>query len=372
MKTKLVTIVGTRPEIIRLSSIIKKFDYYFDHTLIHTGQNYDYELNEIFFKDLGLREPDYSLKTKSNSTIQTIANIISKVDRLISKIKPDVGFYLGDTNSCLSSIVLKKRKIPVFHYEAGNRCFDKNVPEELNRILVDNIADINLTYSKIAREYLIRENFPQDRIVNIGSPMFEVIKEQKRNIQSNKILNKLKLKKNEFFLISTHREENVENSKKFKTIVELILYLKKKYKKKIVISCHPRINKKINKQNKLLDKNIIIAKPFSYSEYMKLQTNALLTISDSGTITEESSILNFKAINLRNNHERPEGMEEASVILSSLVLKNVINAVEIMVKNNFKNHIPTDYFKDNISDKVIKIIISYIEYVKRYVWLNEK
>ncbi len=372
MKIKLVTIVGTRPEIIRLSSILKKFDKYFDHTLIHTGQNYDYELNEIFYNDLNLRKPDFILNTKSKSATQTIAKIISEVDKVINKINPDAGFILGDTNSCLSSLVLKKKKIPVFHFEAGNRCFDKNVPEELNRILVDNIADINLTYSKIARDYLIKENFPQDRIINIGSPMYEVINDQRKIVKKNSILKKMKLKKNNFFLISTHREENVENIKRFRTIIDLIIHIRKKYKKKIVISCHPRITDKIKNESKVFDKEIIIAKPFSYSDYLKLQTNALLTISDSGTITEESSILDFKAINIRNNHERPEGMEEASVVMGSLNLENLKASLEVVLNNDFRNHIPNDYQKDNVSDKIVKIILSYIEYVNRYVWLNEK
>ena len=358
MRIKLVTIVGTRPEIIRLSSIIKKFDKYFDHTFIHTGQNYDYELNEIFYKDFNLRKPDFILKTKSRSAIQTIAKIISQVDNIIDKIKPEAGFILGDTNSCLSSLVLKKRKIPVFHFEAGNRCFDKNVPEKLNRILVDNIADINLTYSKIAKDYLIKENFPQDRIINIGSPMYEVISNQKKAIEKSSILKKMKLKKNDFFLISTHREENVENKNRFKTIMDLIFYIRKKYSKKVVISCHPRIIDKIKSKNKIFDKEIIISKPFSYSDYLKLQTNAKLTISDSGTITEESSILGFKAINIRNNHERPEGMEEASVIMGSLNFEKLKASLDLVLNYNFKNQIPKDYQKDNVSDKVVKIVIA--------------
>ena len=323
MKIKVVTVVGTRPEIIRLSSIIKKFDKVFEHTLIHTGQNYDFELSEIFFKDLDLRQPDFQLECAGKNATQTIGNIFIKLDQIIENLNPDACFILGDTNSCLSSLVFKKRKIPIFHYEAGNRCFDKNVPEELNRILVDNISDINLTYSKLSKDNLIKENFSQDKVIHIGSPMFEVIMSQKNKLLKNNVLKKYNLKKDSYIIVSTHREENVDNPKNFKSIVDTVNWLLKNYKKKIILNCHPRILNKINSTTNLNHKNLIISKPFGYIDYLVLQKESFLTISDSGTISEESSILNFRAINIRNTHERPEAMEEASVVMSSLNFEHI-------------------------------------------------
>jgi UDP-N-acetyl-L-fucosamine synthase len=368
-KINIITVVGTRPEIIRLSRIIYKFDKYFNHTLIHTGQNYDYELNEIFFKDLKIKQPNYYLNAAKDTSVKTIGNILVKIDDLIKKISPDCVFFLGDTNSALSAIAFKKYKIPIFHFEAGNRCFDMNVPEEINRTLVDKLADINLTYSDLARENLIRENFQSQRVIKIGSPMKEVIEFNKKKILKSNILNKLKLSKSNYFIISTHREENVENVKNFNSIIETADALSKLYKKKVIFNIHPRIKKKVDDSKIILNNKLIkTIKPLCFTDYIKLQKNALITISDSGTISEESSILGFKAINMRKNHERPEAMEEATVVLSGLNTKRIIQIVNYLINSKHKSKIVRDYNEDNVSEKVVKIILSYIDYINKYVW----
>ena len=367
-KLKIFTVLGTRPEIIRLSSIIKKMDNHknIDHILVHTGQNYDYELNQIFFKDLDLSQPKYKILSKSTNSIITITEIIKKVDQIIKKEKPDAFFILGDTNSCLSAIAAKKNKIPIFHYEAGNRCYDEQVPEEINRKIVDQISDINLTYSNEARQNLIREGKHPSTIFNIGSPMLEVIKNNSKKISNSKILKNLKLKKNKFVLCSFHREENVENKKRLENFLKLLNHLIKKYKIKIFISCHPRLHEKLKSLN--IKNNIKISKPLSFSDYINLQKNSRLVISDSGTISEETSILKFNSVNIRETHERHESMEEGTVPMTSFNLKQMINVVESMMINK-ENQINTcsDYDKTNISVIVCRIILSYLNFTKRYI-----
>ena len=367
-KIKILTVVGTRPEIIRLSSIIKKMDVHknIDHILIHTGQNYDYELNQIFFKDLNLKQPKYKILSKSKNNIITITEIIKKVDAIIKKEKPDAFFILGDTNSCLAAIAAKKNKIPIFHYEAGNRCYDEQVPEEVNRKIVDQISDINLTYSNEARQNLIREGKHPSTIFNIGSPMFEVINDNSQKIKKSKILKSLRLKKNQFILASFHREENVENDKRLKIFLDLLSYLIKKYKLKILISCHPRLQNKL--KNLKIKKNIKISKPLSFSDFIKLQKNSKLVISDSGTISEETSILKFNAVNIRETHERHESMEEGTVPMTSFNFNQMLNVVESVMSNkNEKINTCSDYNKSNISVIICRIILSYLNFTKKYI-----
>ena len=367
-KIKILTVVGTRPEIIRLSSIIKKMDVHknIDHILIHTGQNYDYELNEIFFKDFNLKQPKYKILSKSKNNIITITEIIKKVDAIIKKEKPDAFFILGDTNSCLAAIAAKKNKIPIFHYEAGNRCYDEQVPEEVNRKIVDQISDINLTYSNEARQNLIREGKHPSTIFNIGSPMFEVINDNSQKIKKSKILKSLRLKKNQFILASFHREENVENDKRLKIFLDLLSYLIKKYKLKILISCHPRLQNKL--KNLKIKKNIKISKPLSFSDFIKLQKNSKLVISDSGTISEETSILKFNAVNIRETHERHESMEQVTVPMTSFNFNQMLNVVESVMSNkNEKINTCSDYNKSNISVIICRIILSYLNFTKKYI-----
>ena len=331
-KIKLVTVVGTRPEIIRLSSIIKRFEKseVFDHYLIHTGQNFDYELNEIFFKDLDLPKPKIFLESADNSPSKTIGNILIKIDDLLDELKPDAFFILGDTNSCLSSIVAKKKKIPIFHFEAGNRCFDQRVPEESNRKIVDHISDINLTYSKIARDYLILEGIMPDRVINIGSPMYEVISENKHKIDNSKILDTLSLKSKKYFLVSCHREENVDNISNLKLLINSLNELCTEHKIPVIFPMHPRTRKKIDNINLKLDKLVKVIKPLSFSDYCKLQIESFVVLSDSGTIFEESSILNFKSLNLRESHERPEAIEEATTVITGLGMKRIRNGLDLI------------------------------------------
>jgi len=367
-KIKVITVVGTRPEIIRLSSIIKKLELHtnIDHILVHTGQNYDYELNQIFFKDLELPQPKYKIFSKSTDSIITITEIIKKVDQIIKKEKPDAFLILGDTNSCLSAISAKKNKIPIFHYEAGNRCYDEQVPEEVNRKIVDQISDINLTYSNEARQNLIREGKHPSTIFNIGSPMLEVINANSKKIRKSKILRTLKLKKNKFILCSFHREENVENEKRLVVFLELLNYLVKKYKIKILISCHPRLKNKLKITK--IKKNIKIVKPLSFSDYIKLQKNSRLVISDSGTISEETSILKFKSVNIRETHERHESMEEGTVPMTSFNFNQLINVVESVMQNKDELiNTCSDYQKTNISIIICRIILSYINFTKKYI-----
>jgi len=376
-KLKIATIVGTRPEIIRLSSIINRLNKskYIDHSLIHTGQNYDKNLNDIFFKDLEIKKPDYYLDAAKETPSKTIGEILIKIEPVLNKIKPDAILVLGDTNSCLSVIAAKKKKIPVFHFEAGNRCFDMRVPEETNRRIVDHISDINLTYSDIAREHLIKEGLDSDRIIKVGSPMFEVIKKHKSKITKSKILNKLKLKKQKYILVSCHREENVDNLKNFNKLIESLNHLAETYKFPIIFSAHPRTKKIIQKRKPNLNKLIKLIEPQGFIDYNNLQINSFVVLSDSGTISEESSILNFRALNIRESHERPEAMEESSVILTGLDYKRVLQGIG-SVKNqetgNKRNiSLVSDYNIPNVSIKVERIILSYINYVNRVVWQKE-
>lgn len=373
-KIKVVTIVGTRPELIRLSRTIFELDKNCEHILVHTGQNFDYELNRIFFKDLKIREPNYFLNCSENSksSAQTIGNVINHTDLILSKVKPDAVLVLGDTNSCLSIIAAKKRKIPIFHMEAGNRCFDMRVPEEINRKIVDHVADINLTYSDLAKNYLIKEGIPADHIIKTGSPMLEIINYYKKNINSSKILIKLKVKKNKYFLISSHREEIIDSEKQFKKLIDNLNLLAKDYQYPIIVSVHPRTSKKIIKKKIKFHNKINLIKPLGYFDYMKLQINSKAVLSDSGTITEESSILNFPALNIRESHERPEGMEEGSVMMTGLSynrIKQCLKILETQSRGNKRDlNIVNDYSSINVSKKVLRIIHSYIDFVNHTVW----
>jgi len=371
---KVVTVVGTRPEIIRLSRVIAALDSSsaIDHVLIHTGQNYDYTLNEIFFDELGIRKPDYFLEAAGETSTETVGNILIKIDPLLNKIQPDAFLVLGDTNSSLSSISAKKRKIPIFHMEAGNRCFDQRVPEETNRKIVDHIADINLTYSDIAREYLLKEGLPADRIIKTGSPMFEVLSFYEKNISTSTILKKLSLKKENYFLISTHREENVSNENNFKSLIESLNQLALRFNYPIIVSTHPRTKKKLSELKLTTNSLIQFLDPMGFTDYNALQSNAYVVLSDSGTISEESSILNFRALNIREAHERPEAMEEASVIMVGVHTRNIVRGVEEVMSQQIGSHrnfnLVSDYSNPNVSSKIVRIILSYTSYVNRVVW----
>jgi UDP-N-acetylglucosamine 2-epimerase len=371
-KLKVMTVVGTRPEIIRLSQVIVRLDEYTEHYLVHTGQNYDYELNEIFFHDLDLREPDLNLGVVGSTLSETIGNIIIKIDPILEEQKPDALLVLGDTNSCLSVIPAKRRKIPIFHMEAGNRCFDQRVPEEINRKIVDHVSDINMPYSDIAREYLLREGIPPDRIIKTGSPMYEVLMYYKEKIDSRSILEHLNLNPIDYFLVSAHREENVDGEESFKKLVNILNVLAQKCKKRIIVSTHPRTRKRFEEMDVKLDDHVELLKPLGFLDYVKLQKNAFVVLSDSGTITEESSILNFPALNIRETHERPEGMEEGAVIMTGLEIDRVIQALRIVEGQprgkDRKLNLVKDYNVSNVSEKVIRIIMSYIDYVNRTVW----
>ncbi|MBT7900587.1 MAG: UDP-N-acetylglucosamine 2-epimerase (non-hydrolyzing) [Candidatus Marinimicrobia bacterium] len=371
-KIKVMTIVGTRPEIIRLSRVLSKLDEYTGHTLVHTGQNYDYELNEIFFKELDIKKPDYFLNAAGENAAATIGNIISKIDPILEEVNPDAILVLGDTNSCLSVIPAKRRHIPIFHMEAGNRCFDQRVPEETNRKIVDHISDINLTYSDIAREYLLREGLPPDQIVKTGSPMFEVLQHFKGGIESSSILDQLHLEKNGFFLVSVHREENIEPSSQFNNFVNILNELPNQYDKDIIVSTHPRTRRRIENEDVTFNDSVRLLKPLGFIDYINLQKNAFIVLSDSGTISEESSILSFPALNLREAHERPEAMEEASVIMTGLDYTRVLQGVELLIKQEYSNDcvikLVNDYSMPNVSDKVVRIILSYTDYINRKIW----
>jgi UDP-N-acetylglucosamine 2-epimerase len=374
MKKKILVILGTRPEIIRLSCIIKKLDKNFFTIVVNTNQNFDKNLNNIFFKELNLSRPKYNLKpTKNNNPINFISNLLIKIDEILDIEKPDAALVLGDTNSALSVFCVKKKKIPIFHIEAGNRCYDQRVPEEINRVLVDKISDINLVYSDVAKQNLIKENFDLDRIFKIGSPLFEVFKKYENFIKNSKVLNNLRLTKNKFILVSCHRQENIDKIKNLENIFSAINTLSRKYKTKVIFSTHPRIESFIKKINNKLTKKILFFKPFSFFDYIKLQINSKLTISDSGSIVEEANILNFPAINLRDTTERQEGMEKASVIISGLESKNIIQSAHIAIENFSNNHefnIHPDYSQANVSEKVTNIIQSYIHYINRNVWFK--
>lgn len=371
-KIKVVTVIGTRPEIIRLSRVMAVLDTYAEHTIIHTGQNYDYELNEIFFTDLEIRKPDIFLNAAGNNAAETIGNTISKIDVHFEEITPEALLVLGDTNSCLSVIPAKRRKIPIFHMEAGNRCFDQRVPEETNRRIVDHVSDINLTYSDIAREYLLREGLPPDQVIKTGSPMFEVLNYYKEKIDSSNILGGLSLKQNDYFVISAHREENIEPDNNFKKLINTINKISEIYDKKIIVSTHPRTMNRIKNSGVSIHDNVELLKPLGFIDYVKLQENAFVVLSDSGTISEESSILNFPALNLREAHERPEGMEEANVIMTGLDVGRVLQGISVVSnqprgKNRLLRQV-RDYSIPNVSEKVIRIILSYTSYIKRRVW----
>mgnify|MGYP001372650492 CR=1 FL=1 len=372
-KLKVLTVVGTRPEIIRLSRVIIKLDSSksIEHVLVHSGQNYDYELNEVFFKDLGLRKPDYFLNAAGENATITAGQILINIDPILEKVKPDSFLVLGDTNSCLCTIAAKKRKIPIFHMEAGNRCFDQRVPEETNRKIVDHIADVNLTYSDIAREYLLREGLPADRVIKTGSPMNEVLSAYSRQIDESKVLTDLKLKKGKYFLVSCHREENI-NSDNFIKFIDSLNIIAEKYKLPIIVSTHPRTRNKINKMKVQFNQLVQLIKPLGFHDYNYLQKNARVVLSDSGTISEESSIMNFPALNIRESHERPEAMEEASVMMVGLSLDRIMQALLVLdlQKRGDKRtlRLVSDYSMPNVSDKVVRIILSFTDYINRVVW----
>lgn len=373
-KLKVMTVVGTRPEIIRLSRVLSVLDNSdaVEHIIVHTGQNYDYELNQIFFEDLGLRKPDYFLEAAGKTATETVGNILIKIDPLLEELNPDAFLVLGDTNSCLCAIPAKKRHIPIFHMEAGNRCFDQRVPEETNRKIVDHTADINLTYSDIAREYLIREGLPADRIIKTGSPMFEVLHHYSPEIEKSEVLSRLNLEKGKYFVISSHREENINSEENFRNLMTSLNAIAEKYQYPIVVSTHPRTRNMIDKLQIEMRPEVQFLKPLGFHDYNALQKNAYAVLSDSGTISEESSILNFRALNIRQAHERPEAMEEASVMMVGLSPERIMQGLvqvlrqETGEKRNFRP--VADYSMPNVSEKVVRIIISYTDYIKRVVW----
>ncbi len=373
-KLKIISIVGTRPEIVRLSKIFAALDKHCDHTLVHTGQNYDYELNKIFFNDLNLKKPNFFLDCAKNysSVANTIGNIIIETDKVFDKIKPDALLVLGDTNSCLSVIPAKRRKIPIFHMESGNRCFDQRVPEEINRKIVDHVSDIHLPYSTIAREYLLREGISPDQIIKTGSPMYEVLNFYYPKILKSSILSKLNLKKEKYFIVSTHREENIDLERNFEKIVNVLNSIAATYNLPIIVSTHPRTQKRLNTFKKKINNQVKFVKPLNFTDYIKLQINSKAVLSDSGTITEESSILNFPALNIREVHERPEGMEEASVMMVGLEVDRVHQGLKIL-DTQYRNKKRTlnsvkDYNVLNVSEKIVRIIHSYTDYVNRVIW----
>ncbi|QDW39785.1 UDP-N-acetyl glucosamine 2-epimerase [Bradyrhizobium sp. KBS0727] len=371
-KLKVMTVVGTRPEIIRLSRVIAKLDLYCHQILVHTGQNYDYELNAIFFEDLGVRNPDRFLEAAGDSAAQTIGNLIAKVDLALVEEQPDAMLVLGDTNSCLAVIPAKRRKVPIFHMEAGNRCFDQRVPEETNRRIVDHTADVNLTYSSIAREYLLREGLSPDLVINTGSPMFEVLSHYRSKIDSSDVVKRLGLTPEGFFVVSAHREENIETSHMFNKLVALLNGIAEDYGRPVIVSTHPRTRKRIEEDDAKFHHRISLLKPLGFSDYVKLQMSARAVLSDSGTISEESSILNFPALNLREAHERPEAMEEAAVMMVGLEIDRVrqgLSILEQQVRGSLRNvGVVRDYNVPNVSDKVVRVIHSYTDYVNRVVW----
>lgn len=370
-KLKVMTVVGTRPEIIRLSAVINRLEESeaVEHILVHTGQNYDYELNEVFFKDFKLKKPDYFLNAATGTAVETIGNILIKVDPIMEEVKPDAFLVLGDTNSCLCAIAAKRRHIPIFHMEAGNRCFDQRVPEETNRKIVDHTADINLTYSDIAREYLLREGLPADRIIKTGSPMFEVLKTRKDDIEKSDVLQRLELEEGEYFLVSAHREENINSEINFINLVDSLNAIAEKYKKPVIVSTHPRTRNMIQTKTIQFNSLVKIMKPLGFNDYNKLQIKAKAVLSDSGTINEESSILGFKALNIRQAHERPEAMEEASVMMIGLEKERILQGLKVLETQEKKTlRLVADYSMPNVSEKVLRIILSYTDYVNRVVW----
>jgi UDP-N-acetylglucosamine 2-epimerase len=371
-KLKVVTVVGTRPEIIRLSRVMARLDEHCEHIIVHTGQNYDYELNEIFFNDLGIRKPDYFLSAAGSSGAETIGNVIIAVDKVLAEIKPEALLVLGDTNSCMAVIPAKRRKIPTFHMEAGNRCFDMRVPEEINRRIVDHTADINLTYSTIARDYLLREGLSPDMVIKTGSPMFEVLSVYRDGIENSDVLTRLSLEQGKFFVVSAHREENVDSDKNFLKLVDVLNAVAEQYGYPVIVSTHPRTQKRVDALGIQFNSLVQLLKPLGFKDYNKLQLESFAVLSDSGTINEESSILNFPALNLREAHERPEGMEEASVMMVGLEVDRVLQALQILSSQSRGGErslrLVADYSMPNVSDKVVRIIHSYRDYVMRNVW----
>lgn len=369
---KVLTIVGTRPEIIRLSRVIPALDKYTEHILAHTGQNYDYELNQIFFDDLVIRKPDYFLECAGATAAETIGQVIAKSDKVLRETKPDAVLILGDTNSCLAAYSAKRLKIPVFHMEAGNRCFDQRVPEEINRCIVDHISDINMPYSSISREYLLREGISPDRVIKTGSPMYEVLYYYIPKINASDVLARLNLDKEDYFLVSCHREENVDDPQQFDGLIRMLNNLAEHYNKRVIVSTHPRTRKRIETEQSEIDERVSLLKPLGFSDYVKLQIDAIVTLSDSGTITEESSILNFPALNIRNAHERPEGMEEGSVMMTGFDWQRIKEALAILEHqprgDNRMLEIVGDYHAPKVSEKVVRVILSYVGYVNRVVW----
>ena len=374
-KMKVATVVGTRPEIIRLSRVMSKLDEYCEHTIIHTGQNYDYELNQIFFDDLGIRKPDYFLGAAGSTGAETIGKVIITVDEVLAKVQPEAMLVLGDTNSCMSVLPAKRRKIPVFHMEAGNRCFDQRVPEEINRRIVDHAADINLTYSSIAREYLLREGLPPDMVIKTGSPMFEVLTHYRPRIDASDVLKRLELQEGGYFMVSAHREENVDGDESFARLVNVLNTVAAEHNLPVVVSTHPRTQKRVDATGAKFHKHVRLLKPMGLSDYVHLQMKARAVLSDSGTINEESSILNFPALNIREAHERPEGMEEAAVMMVGLNSVRVMQALQILADQPRGDERllrqVEDYSMPNVSDKVLRIILSYTDYVNRVVWRKQ-
>ncbi|MHB9035045.1 MAG: non-hydrolyzing UDP-N-acetylglucosamine 2-epimerase [Armatimonadota bacterium] len=371
-RLKVMTLVGTRPEIIRLSRVMAALDKHTDHVIVHTGQNYDYELNQIFFDDLEIRKPDHFLEAAGESAAQTIGAVIAKSDAVMQSVKPDAVLILGDTNSALSAISAKRLKIPVFHMEAGNRCFDQRVPEEINRKIVDHISDINMPYSSISRDYLLREGISPDRVIKTGSPMYEVLHYYSAKIDASTVLEKLGLTEQSYFVVSAHREENIDSDEQFAKLISVLNTLASTHGKRIIMSTHPRTRKRMETQGVSLDKLVEPMKPLGLCDYVKLEKHALATLSDSGTITEESSILNFPALNIRNAHERPEGMEEGSVMMTGLEVDRIMQGLEILQSQSRgadrSLRLIEDYSMPNVSEKVVRIILSYTDYVNRTVW----
>ena len=371
-RLKILTVVGTRPEIIRLSCVMEALDRHCEHVIAHTGQNYDYELNEIFFTDLGIRRPDHFLNAAGKSAAETIGNVIISVDRILDEVQPEALLVLGDTNSCLAAIPAKRRKIPIFHMEAGNRCFDQRVPEESNRRIVDHTADINLTYSDIAREYLLREGLPPDRVIKTGSPMYEVLHRHLGAINASDVLQRLNLEVGSYFVVSAHREENVDSPVHLAKLHEVLNWVAHEYALPVIVSTHPRTQKRIDAAGLTFHPNVQLLKPMGFTDYVRLQRDSRAVLSDSGTITEESSILNFPALNIREAHERPEGMEEASVMMTGLELARVAQGLQILNDQPRGEErllrLVGDYSMPNVSDKVVRIVQSYTDYVNRVVW----
>lgn len=371
-KLKLMTVVGTRPEIIRLSRVMQACNKYFDHIIVHTGQNYDYELNEIFFTDLGIRKPDHFLNAAGTTGAETIGNVIIGVDKVLEEVQPEALLVLGDTNSCMAVIPAKRRKIPTFHMEAGNRCFDMRVPEEINRRIVDHTADMNLTYSTIARDYLLAEGLPADLVVKTGSPMFEVLNHYKAKIEASNILETLDLTEHQYFIVSAHREENINSDQNFLDLVDMLNTVAEKYQFPVIVSTHPRTRNRIEALNIKFHPLVQLLKPLGFSDYNKLQLSAKASLSDSGTINEESSILNFPALNLRQAHERPEGMEEAAVMMVGLTAERILQGLDILESQkrgaDRTLRLVEDYSMPNVSEKVVRIILSYTDYINRIVW----